>query len=203
MNAAPPQSTRRFGPVHVIVAILVVVVAVLAWRLLKEGWNANDSSAVRALNERAKTLDEPTKGTAQLVVSSFDEYRNITRMWSGVYNGCVLGAAALGLIAALVLKLESFREYEAQKKDVAAILASAGAVLAALSTSGDFQTKWQTNRSAAAEVESLAFDMLSPSPLNNHAIYEKLKRIAEERHFRLVGAKADKVDDGAGADAKH
>jgi hypothetical protein len=50
-----------------------------------------------------------------------------------------------------VLKLETLLGNEALKKDCAALLSVAAALLVTLSTSGDFQRKWQANRIAAAE----------------------------------------------------
>lgn len=170
----------------IIVAVLVVVAVVVS----KSGvfaWNASDSAAIDILRERAQSMTEPQRGAALLVAAVFDEYRSIARMWSAVYNGCVLGAAALGLLAALVLKLESVPKFESGKKDAAAALASIGAILAALSSSGDFQMKWQTNRSAVADIERIAVRLMAPTSPNLDEVYVEVGAIAEERHLKLIG----------------
>jgi hypothetical protein len=58
-------------------------------------------------------------------------------------------------------KLESILRNEAIKKDVAAAVAAA--ILITISTSGDFQRKWQANRTAAAELERIGYDFLEKS----------------------------------------
>ena len=173
----------------VVIAAVLVVVAVLVSKSGVFAWNASDSAAIDALRERTQSMTEPQRGAALLIAAVFDEYRNIARMWSAVYNGCVLGAAALGILAALVLKLESAPKLALEKKDAAAALASVGAILAALSSSGDFQMKWQANRSAVADVERIAVRLLAPTSPNLDEIYAELGAIAEERHLKLIGVR--------------
>jgi len=48
--------------------------------------------------------------------------------------------------------VETLIRNEAAKKDIAAALAVAAALLVTISTSGDFQRKWQAKRVAAAEL---------------------------------------------------
>lgn len=181
---------------------LIAAIAVVLWRFGPEvmalASDASQSAAVKELQSRSGQMPEPLRSAATLVVTTFDQYRGIARLWSGLYNGFVLAASALGLIAALVLKLETFATKEAGKKDLSAILASTGAILAALSASGDFQMKWQANRVAAAEVESIAFVMLAPTPPDVGAVYVRLRDVSEERHLRLVSSKRPGDGENAG-----
>lgn len=183
----PSAGRSAARPIYIVVVL--VLVALLVGKSSIFAWSASDSAVVEVLRERAPHMNEAQKGAALLVASIFDEYRNVARMWSAVYNGCVLGASALGLLAALVLKLESAPQLAKEKKDAAAALASIGAILAALSSSGDFQMKWQANRSAVAEVERIAVSLLAPTPPDLAAVYAELGSIAEDRHLKLIGAK--------------
>lgn len=171
---------------------LIAAIVVVLWRFGPEvvalASEASQSPAVKELQARSGQMTEPLRSAATLVVATFDQYRGITRLWSGVYNGFVLTASALGLIAALILKLEAFTLKEAWKKDLSAILASTGAILGALSASGDFQLKWQANRTAAAEIEAIAYDMLAPTPPDVADVYARLRDVSEQRHLKLVAS---------------
>ena len=69
-------------------------------------------------------------------------------------------AAVLSALAALVLKLETLVKSDGAKKDLAALLSVAAALSITISTSGDFQRKWQANRIAAAELEHTGYEFL-------------------------------------------
>ncbi|WP_374567998.1 hypothetical protein [Ideonella sp.] len=200
-SATQTPPPRRSPWVLILLIALLVLAGVAVVKLNGFGWHASDSAAIEKLRVDAQSMAEPRQGAAKLAVTMFDEYRDVARLWSGVYNGCVLGASALGLLAALVLKLEAWPQRASLKKDLAAAMASLSAILAALSSSGDFQMKWQTNRTAVADVERIAIRLLSPSPLDLASVYAELGDIAQERHLKLIGVKRTAGDDAAAAKA--
>jgi hypothetical protein len=192
-SAHPAVGQRRLKPILWLITsfIFVSLLWVFVPRMMDFSLEASASPAVQVLETRTANMEEPTKTAAILVATTFKQFRTASRMWSGVYNGFALSASALGLLAALVLKLDTLSAWDSLRKDAAAILAASGAVLAALSTTGDFQMKWQSNRAAAAEVEALAFSMLSTTPPETTEIIGRLREIARERHLKLIGVKLD------------
>ncbi len=97
---------------------------------------------------------------ARVIWDNYREARANASRWSGVYWGLTFAAAVLSALAALVLKLETFVKSEGTKKDLAALLSVAAALMITISTSGDFQRKWQANRIAAAELERTGYEFL-------------------------------------------
>lgn len=102
-------------------------------------------------------------------------------------GGCTFVAALFSALAGLVLKLESIPIEDKPRKDVSATLAVTAAILITISTSGDFQRKWQANRIAAAELELAGYAFLESGgtdPLPFHAIIGKT---LHKRHMAIVG----------------
>ncbi len=97
---------------------------------------------------------------ATAILENYKEARSNASRWSGVYWTFTFGAAVLSALAALFLKLETVIHDEKIKKDVSAILSVAAALLITISSSGDFQRKWQANRVAAAELEHIGYTFL-------------------------------------------
>jgi hypothetical protein len=91
-------------------------------------------------------------------------------------------------LAGLVLKLESILKNEAVKKDVAAAFAVTAAVLITISTSGDFQRKWQANRTAAAELERLGYDFLATNGASPRSYLAAVGKILMTRHSAILGS---------------
>jgi hypothetical protein len=109
-----------------------------------------------------------------------------------VYFGCLFGSAFLSAIAALILKLELLGNHIKLKNDLAALLATFAALLVTLSTTGDFQRKWQANRIAAAEMENLAYELARPSAATNlDAILTRIQAINNVRNQMIVGELAE------------
>jgi hypothetical protein len=72
---------------------------------------------------------------------------------------------------------------------VAALLAVIAAILIAISTNGDFQRKWQANRTAAAGMESLAYDLLKAdfNEADRTRVVSKIQELSLKRNQEIVG----------------
>ena len=126
-------------------------------------------------------LDENQKELAKLIALNYEEYRTNTRWWSLAYYSCVFLSVLLSALAGIILKLEYFVANDGLKKDVAALLAMSAAVLGAISTNGDFQRKWMSNRIAASGMENVAYDLLK-KPFTDE---EKGKLVARMQEINL------------------
>ena len=125
---------------------------------------------------------------ATAILDNFLETRRSAAMWSGVYWGFTFFAALLSALAAMILKLETFIRNEGAKKDLAAALSIIAALLITISTSGDFQRKWQANRIAAAELESIGYEFLEANGENARSYLAKVGGILLNRNMAIVGA---------------
>jgi hypothetical protein len=96
-------------------------------------------------------------------------------------------AAVLSALAALVLKLETLIRNEGAKKDLAALLSVAAALLVTISTSGDFQRKWQANRIAAAELERSGYEFLEKDGADARSYLAPVGQSLLRRHMAIVG----------------
>jgi hypothetical protein len=96
---------------------------------------------------------------------------------------------SIGRVGSVRLKVESiFKNSEQMKKDVAALLAVCAALLITISTSGDFQRKWQANRVAASELERTAYDFLENNKINEPRKYfSDVGNILHNRNLSIVG----------------
>jgi hypothetical protein len=116
------------------------------------------------------------------------EYRANAARWSGVYCSCVFGAAFLSALAGLVLKLELLQAWPRFRNDFAATAAMLAALLVTLSTSGDFQRKWQANRIAAAAMENLAYELIgAKTAAELNAVVAEIQTINDARNKGIVG----------------
>jgi hypothetical protein len=66
-------------------------------------------------------------------------------------------------MAALLLKLELLGGRPKLRNDLAAIMATVAALLVTMSTTGEFQHRWQANRIAASAMQILAYELVRPS----------------------------------------
>lgn len=133
------------------------------------------------------------KNTDQSLVASaiWDNYletRTNASRWSGIYWGFTFLAAALSALAGLILKFEAFVKNEGVKKDIAALFSVAAALLITISTSGDFQRKWQANRIAAAELERIGYELLENSAADPRTYFASIAQILHNRHVAIVGS---------------
>ena len=124
---------------------------------------------------------------ASVILQNYDETRQIAANWSGVYWTLSWGSAALGALAGFILKLESLIADERRKKDIAAFLAVAAALLVTISTSGDFQRKWQANRMAAAEIERTGYAFLESRSASGKAYLAEVGDALKKRHAAILG----------------
>ena len=124
---------------------------------------------------------------ARAIWDNYLETRTNASMWSGVYWGCTFTAAALSALAALVLKLETIIKNEGAKKDLAATLSVVAALLMTVSTSGDFQRKWQANRVAAAELENVGYEFLEKDGADGRSYLASIGQTLLRRNMAIVG----------------
>ena len=171
---------------------MLVLVACIAfgWRLLMASNAAPRGQALQAaLAPIAEDKDPDKAVVAKVILESYRETRANAARWSGVYWLCTFAAAILSALAGLVLKFESlFKEKEALRKDLAAVFSVAAALLITISTSGDFQRKWQANRIAAAELEKTGFQFLQGGTTNVLSYLGTVSETLMQRHVSIVGA---------------
>jgi hypothetical protein len=118
-----------------------------------------------------------------------------TKLWSGVHHGFLFGAAILSAAAALLLQLQSLSLQDAQKADIASVLAAAASLIGVISISGGFGKKWRTNRMTKATLEQLQIDLMDRD-CDLVKVREALKEMKRAHHMGVVDdASADK---GAG-----
>ena len=138
-----------------------------------------------------------TKPLGMIVVKTYREYRGNTIKWSAAYFGCLFGSALLSAMAGLLLKLEVLGSHPKVRNDLAAAMATSAALLVTLSTTGDFQRKWQANRAAAAAMENLAFELVRPAATTNlDAILTRIQTINDARNRGIIGELAEPAPAG-------
>jgi hypothetical protein len=132
------------------------------------------------------------KQLGEMIIRNYHEYRANAVRWSAAYFGCLFGAAFLSALAGLVLKLDVLQAWPRLRNDVAASAAMLAALLITLSTTGDFQRKWQANRIAAAGMENLAYELINPHTLAElRAVVAEIQKINEARNRGIVGELTD------------
>lgn len=183
--------TRRSIAVCSSVALLLLVGAVLLAHTRPKGaddafFSGRGHAVVDALIPYTRATDQRAI-VASTLVKDYLEDRSNAADWSMVYWGCAFVAAAFSAMAALILKFESFLHDEKIKKDVASTLAVVSAILVTLSSSGRFSDKWQANRLAAAELESVGYAFLKTDGENPQQYYEQMKRIQYARQLAIIG----------------
>ena len=174
--------------------IAAVLVASTGWACWRLGF-APDDPVVQALATRARSLsanaeDARLRELLDTLRINFRVTRGDASEWSGVFWGMSFAGIAASAAAGLVLKIESFKLSDPVRKDVAALLAFLATVLAGVSTTGDFQRKWQANRVAAAKVERLANTLLGQAKPDVEAAYRELADIEFERSDTIAGGKS-------------
>jgi len=172
-----------------LVGLLIVVVLIAAgWWLFqdRDNWPRGEAlgEALRPIVE-GKNPDQAL--VARVIWDNYLETRANAARWSGVYWGLTFAAAVLSALAALVLKLETFVHSEGAKKDLAALLSVAAALMITISTSGDFQRKWQANRIAAAELERTGYEFLEKDGADARSYLAAVGPILLRRHLAIVG----------------
>jgi hypothetical protein len=186
-NMTPAISKALMVRIVIAVVLLAVLLGGFWWFFKDRGtWPRGE-----ALGESLRPIAEGTNADRALVARAiWDNYRetraNASR-WSGIYWGFTFTAAILSALAALVLKLETLIKNDGIKKDLAALLSVAAALLITLSSSGDFQRKWQANRIAAAELERIGYEFLERKGADARTYLPTIGDILLQRHMAIVG----------------
>lgn len=181
---------KPFSFVHVLAWAVLIFALVGAGWIVQQAWprGAALATAVQPIVD-GKNAEQAL--VAKAILDNYQETRQNASRWSGVYWGFTFTAAILSALAALVLKLESpLFKTEAAKKDVAALFSVTAALLITLSTSGDFQRKWQANRLAAAELERVGYEFLEKDGANARSYLAQIGQILERRHLSILGTSA-------------
>jgi hypothetical protein len=141
-----------------------------------------------ALNDLPQLYPPESKALGQVVIETYREYRANAARWSGVYFTCLFGSAFLSELAGLVLTLELLQAWPRLRNDLAATAAILAALLITLSTTGDFQRKWQANRIAAAAMENLAYELVTvKTAADLTAVIVQIQAINDARSKGIVG----------------
>lgn len=183
------QPTQRWPRMRWIIAFFLVAATGVAFWCYQQGtgnWSRGEALE-QAFQPLLQNDDSDESLAARAIWQNYRETRANAVRWSGVYWGFTFTAAALSALAALVLKLESFIRNEALKKDVAATLSVVAALLMTISTSGDFQRKWQANRIAAAELERTGYQFLEHGGANARTYFARVGQILLQRHQAIIG----------------
>lgn len=179
MNASDSAISGRWVIVGIVVMGAVALVASL-------NWPRGDALAA-ALQPLIKKQGSEKSLVAQTILDNYRETRSDASRWSAVYWGCTFVAATFSALAGLILKFESIVRNGELKKDAAALLSVGAALLIAISTSGDFQRKWQANRVAASELERTGYALLADKTADPAQYFTALGNILHKRNLAVVG----------------
>ena len=152
----------------------------------RDAWPRGEALGT-ALRPVIEGKDQDRALVAGAIWDNYRETRANASRWSGIYWGFTFTAAALSALAALILKLETLITSEAAKKDIAAVLSIIAALLITISTSGDFQRKWQANRIAAAELERTGYQFLEKNGADARTYLAAVGQSLLNRHLAIVG----------------
>lgn len=180
-------------PTKIVVPVAVLVVAVLLTVWFTTTYLAqNQPNRGVAMEDLVQLYQPETKPLGTIVVKTYREFRGNTIQWSAAYFGCLFGSAFLSAMAGLFLKLELMDSQPKIRNDLAAAMATVAALLVTLSTTGDFQHKWQANRAAAAAMENLAYELVRPSAATSlDAILSRIQTINDARNRGIIGELAE------------
>jgi hypothetical protein len=183
------KATSSMSTTRVLVGALLLVAAIAAawWFLDDRGTWPRGEALGAALRPLAEGKNSEQALVARAIWDNYLETRTNASRWSGVYWGFTFTAAALSALAAIVLKLETLIKSEGAKKDLAAVLSIVAALLITISTSGDFQRKWQANRIAAAELERTGYEFLEKDGTDARSYLASVGQSLLKRHMAIVG----------------
>lgn len=160
-----------------------------AWLFLesRDTWPRGEALSV-ALRPVIDEQNTDRSLVARAILDSYLETRADASRWSGVYWGFTFAAAALSALAGLILKFETIVKNDGVKKDWAAALSITAALLITISTSGDFQRKWQANRIASAELERIGYEFPEKDAANARSYLASVGQTLFRRHMAIVGS---------------
>jgi len=170
------------------VALVGAMAAGVWWYVTNPSISPRSGALQAALSSMNATPASDRSLVATAILDNFLETRRNAALWSGVYWGFTFIAALLSAMAAMILKLETFIRNEGAKKDLAAAFSIIAALLITISTSGDFQRKWQANRIAAAELESIGYEFLEADGAHARSYLARVGNILLNRNRAIVGA---------------
>ncbi len=178
-------ASKRQNIVFITLAVILLVAAAIAIgvyaRSVPRGVDVDLIASSNQLTPVQKELET-------VLAANYHEYRNNSSWWSLAYFGCLFLSAFLSAMAALILKLECLPNRPGMKKDLAALCATTAALLITLSTVGNFQQKWQSNRLAATAVQNLVYEVWKEDAKDNKAsVSSKMEQINLLRNQEIVG----------------
>ncbi len=177
---------QRLGMLAVIVVLCALAAGTWWFLVQRDAWPRGAALEV-ALQPLVDQHNADQALVARVILDNYLETRANASRWSGIYWGCTFVAAAVSALAALILKLETLISNEGAKKDLAALFSIAAALLITISTSGDFQRKWQANRVAAAELERTGYEFLEKDGADARSYLAPVGQILLRRHMAIVG----------------
>jgi hypothetical protein len=189
-NSEQPKS--HVPATSVLVVLLITCVTGFWFFQDRQEWPRSEALSI-ALKPLIDQKDTDQSLVAQTILDNFIETRTNASRWSGVYWGFTFTAAVFSALAGLILKFEFILRNEALKKDLAAILSMTAALLITISTSGDFQRKWQANRIAAAELERTGYELLEKNGKDSRQYLAIVGQILLRRNFLIVGTSDNKT----------
>jgi uncharacterized membrane protein len=181
-----PQQNIRWWLHAIWLAIIAIIVGGLVWYFGVAKTGGRSSALYEVL--RPLTTSPVYSLAANAIVINFDEVRTNATLWSGVYWGLAFLSTVVSALAGVILKFEVILTDDKVKRDVAAILSMIAAILIAISSTGDFQHKWQANRVAAAELEQLAYEFAAKPDEKHATVLEFVGKTLRKRHISIVGA---------------
>src|SRR5215813_924488 len=104
-------------------------------------------------------------------------YNKGSRWWSAAHHSSLYLAAGFSAASALMLKLDSLKQWQ-YITDVAATVSAVAALLGTFAASGGFERKWRANRISRGKIEELRIDLTDDSA-DAKAVRERLKAIIE------------------------
>jgi hypothetical protein len=192
MSMDNPQSLNRTW----IVAAMVCVIGIAMWWFFKNHETSLRGEALGiALRPLLDKQDTEQSQVARAILDNYVEIRFNALRWSGIYWGFTFLAAIFSASAGLILKFETVVKNESAKKDLAVVLSVAAALLISISTSGDFQRKWQANRIAAAELERTGYELLEKNGADPRKYYASIAQILHTRNVGIVGSMGERKPD--------
>jgi hypothetical protein len=184
----------------IVVIMLAGAIIGVWWTLVgRDLWPRSEALSVALSAVISDEEDTDQSLVARVILDNYLETRGDASRWSGVYWGFTFVAAVLSAAAGLILKLETLIRNEGMKKDVAAVCAVAAALLITISTSGDFQRKWQANRLAAAELEQTGYDFLEKGAADPRSYLGPVGQVLLRRNMAIVGGSEQKKTEASPA----
>ena len=173
--------------VFLMVVVLGAIIAIAGYYITDPYIWSRSGALQKALLAMKSDQQSEQTFVAAAILESFLETRRDAAMWSGVYWGCTFAAALFSVLAATTLKLGTFSEKAELKKDLSAAFSMIATLLITISTSGDFQTKWQANRIAAARLEIVGYKFLESNGKQARSYFGKVGDILLSRNMAIVG----------------